>query len=126
MAKEERIDKWLWFVRIFKTRSQATSACKKGQVWVNGEPAKSSKTIQAGDMVRVKKPPVMYTFRVSGIPGSRVSAKLAPDYVENQTPEEELQKLRKSKFPDFGYRERGSGRPTKRERRIIDRFRDHH
>jgi len=124
MEQQVRIDKWLWSVRIFKTRSQATNACKKGQVWVNEELAKSSKMVQPGDRVRVKKSPVFYTYRILGIPKSRISAKLTIPYVENQTPEEELIKLQRPKFPDFGYRQRGLGRPTKKERRNIDRLRD--
>jgi len=123
MEKQERIDKWLWTVRIFKTRSQATNACKKGQVAINGEPVKSSKMVHENDLVLVKKPPAIFTYTVLGFPKSRVAAKLLDQYVENLTPDDELQKLKRPKFPDFGYRDRGSGRPTKKERRIIDRFR---
>ena len=124
MENPVRIDKWLWTVRIFKTRSQATNACKKGQVFINDEPVKSSKIVQRNDLILVKKPPARYTFRVLAFPSNRLAAKLVDQYMENLTPEEEILKVKRPRFPDFGYRRKGEGRPTKKERRIIDRFRD--
>lgn len=119
-----RIDKWLWMLRIFKTRSLATEECKKGRVKVNDTEAKPSKEVRIGDTVTVRKSPVVYSYIVKGAPKSRVGAKLVDDYLENITPEEELSKLE----PDFmafqGYRNRGLGRPTKKERRTLDEFRD--
>ena len=123
MENTVRIDKWLWTVRIYKTRNQAANACKKGQILINNEPAKSSKTVHKNDLISVKKTPVNYIFRVLAFPSGRVGAKLVDQYMENLTPEEEILKLKRPRFPDFGYREKGSGRPTKKERRIIDRFR---
>ena len=117
---EKRIDKWLWSVRVFKTRSLAADACKKGRVTINDTQVKPAKDVRIGDTVTVRKPPVVYTFKVLGIPSNRVGAKLIADYLENLTPQTELDKLN----PDFmafnGSRERGAGRPTKKERRTLD------
>jgi ribosome-associated heat shock protein Hsp15 len=114
-----RIDKWLWTVRIFKSRSLAGDACNNGRILVNGMPAKPSKDIKAGDSVLVRKPPVIYTYHVKGIPNSRLSAKLVPDYLEDNTSVEELNKLHVNETIFFK-RDRGTGRPTKRERRQMD------
>ncbi len=118
-----RIDKWLWMVRIFKTRSLATEECKKGRVKINDSEAKPSKEIKPNDTITVRKPPVVYTYIVKDIPKSRVGAKLVPDFLENMTPDDELAKLE----PDFmafqGARKRGTGRPTKKERRTLDEIR---
>jgi ribosome-associated heat shock protein Hsp15 len=119
-ADEKRIDKWLWSVRVFKTRSLAADACKKGRVTINDNQVKPAKDVRIGDTVTVRKPPVVYTFKVLGIPSNRVGAKLIATYLENITPQSELDKLN----PDFmafsGIRERGAGRPTKKERRTLD------
>ncbi|MCF8373614.1 MAG: RNA-binding S4 domain-containing protein [Bacteroidales bacterium] len=117
---EVRIDKYIWAVRIFKTRSQATDACKKGRVSVNGIEAKPSRGIKPGDEIRIKRPPVVHTYKVLQPLANRVSAKLVPDYILDITPEEELHKLEQNKFGGFFYRDKGTGRPTKKERRIID------
>lgn len=117
-----RIDKFLWSVRIYKTRSQAADACKNGRVLINNTTIKSSRLINQGDILIVRKMPVIYTFRCIAIPPSRIGAKLVSDYLENLTPEEELQKLEVKADFNLGHRKRGSGRPTKRERRDIDRF----
>ncbi len=122
MIKSVRIDKWLWAVRIFKTRSQASDACGKGRIFINNMPVKPGKHLTLNDSVRVFKPPVTHTFRVKGLPEKRIGAKLVKNYLEDHTPDEELQKLKRPGFPDFGFRDRGAGRPTKKERRIIDRF----
>ena len=122
MDKEVRIDKWLWAVRIFKTRSLATEACKKGRVLILDQAVKPSRLIRTGDLVQVKKPPVIYTFKVLDLLEKRLSASAVKEYVENLTPDEELDKL-KVKDGFFITRDRGTGRPTKKERRIIDKLR---
>ena len=118
-----RIDKWLWTVRIFKTRSLATEECKKTRVKINNADVKPSKEVKSGDVVSVRKPPVLFTFVVKDIPKSRVGAKLVPDYLEDITPPEELGKLDPGFLAFQGARERGSGRPTKKERRTLDSLR---
>jgi len=116
-----RIDKYLWAVRLFKTRSLATEACKKGKVIIQGVSVKPSRTVTRGDIITLKRMPVIYTYRVLEPLGKRVSAKLAGQYVEDLTPEEEKNKLLTATMPGaFGVRDRGMGRPTKKERRIID------
>ncbi|NLJ44755.1 MAG: RNA-binding S4 domain-containing protein [Bacteroidales bacterium] len=123
-AKAIRIDKFLWSVRIFKTRSIATEACKKGRVIINNIQVKPSRTICAGEIIVVKKPPVSFTFRVIEPVENRVGAKLAGNYVEDLTPEEEKHKLELKNAGFAGYREKGTGRPTKKERRDLDSFFD--
>ncbi len=119
-----RIDKWLWSVRIYKTRSLAVDECKKGRVNVNGQEAKPSKEVKIGDTINVRKLPVVYTYIVKGIPQSRVGAKLVPEYLEDITSEEERMKLEPGFMTFQGYRKRGLGRPTKKERRTLDNLRD--
>lgn len=118
-----RADKFLWSVRIFKTRSIATDACKKGRVLIDNYPVKPSKTISTDDIIHVRKPPVVYSYKVKDFPRSRVGAKLVDKFIDDITPEEEVQKL---KMTDsfFIKRDRGSGRPTKKERREIDKLRN--
>ncbi len=118
---EVRIDKWLWAVRIFKTRSQASEACRRGRVTIDGVPAKPSRNIKTGDEVFVKKMPVIYSFRVTGLIDKRVSASLAVQNYDELTPEEELAKLKVNETV-FIKRDRGSGRPTKKERRVLDKL----
>jgi len=115
-----RVDKWLWFVRVFKTRTMATEYCSKGRVTLNGTPLKPSAQIQPGDTIQVRKPPVNYTFRVKDLPKSRIGAKLVSNFMENLTPQEELQKLDPNFMAFNLQRQRGTGRPTKKERREID------
>jgi ribosome-associated heat shock protein Hsp15 len=117
---EVRIDKYIWAVRIFKTRSQATDACKKGRVSVNGHESKPSRGIKPGDEICIKKPPIVHTYKVLMPLQNRVSAKLVAGYILDITPEEELLKLEQNNFGGFFYRDKGTGRPTKKERRIID------
>lgn len=121
---EVRIDKWLWAVRIFKTRSQAAEACKKNKVFLNGIETKSSRMVKINDIVEVKKPPVLYRYKVLDILEKRVSAKLAVNYVEDITPEQEVIKLDLMRMDSSGTRDRGAGRPTKRDRRILDKWQD--
>lgn len=124
MEEQVRIDKWLWAVRVFKTRSIAAEAIKKGRVTVNGHPIKSSKTVKVGDTVQVKKQPVTYSFKVVGVIGKRVGAKLVSDYMKDVTPDSELEILKTQRYVMNGVRDRGTGRPTKKERRDIDHFQD--
>ena len=119
MSSYVRIDKYLWAVRLYKTRTLATEACKKGKVSVDDMPAKPSRTVSAGDVIKVKKMPVVYSYRVKDPIEKRVGAKIVDQYVENVTPQEELQKL--DMQDDFYIkRDRGAGRPTKKERRLLD------
>ena len=115
-----RIDKWLWAVRIYKTRSDATEACRNGRVTLNGSSAKPSKEVKEGDIVTVRKNPVTYSIRVVGLVNNRQPARNVPLYAENITPEEELMKLKMNSYTSFGQRDRGAGRPTKKERREVD------
>ena len=119
-----RLDKWLWAVHIFKTRSDAADACRTNKVLVNGSYVKPSREVRVGDTVTVKKMPVVYTYRVVALVSSRQPAKEVPNYAENLTPQEELDKLFVPKLTIFVQRDRGTGRPTKRERREIDSLMD--
>ena len=124
MAKSEvRIDKWLWAVRIFKTRTIATEACKKGRVAIGDtEAVKPSRTIKVGDIVKVRKSPVTYSFRVLALTENRLGARLVPEYMENITPQEQLDLLEVVKISGFVDRRKGLGRPTKREARDLSKF----
>lgn len=123
MAKSEvRIDKWLWAVRIFKTRTVATDACKKGRVSIGDAPAKPARMVKVGDVVKVRKPPVTYSFRVLALTENRLGAKLVPEYMENITPPGELHLLDVVKISGFVDRRKGLGRPTKREGRQLEEF----
>jgi len=119
---EVRIDKWMWATRIFKTRTIALEACKKNRITVNDIPAKPSRMIKVGDIIQVRKPPVTYSFKVLDIPANRVGAKLVPQYLENITPPEQYEILELQKISGFIDRTRGTGRPTKKERRELDEF----
>ena len=121
---EARIDKWLWAARIFKTRSIAADACKNGRVTFNGMNMKPSRTIKEGDVVSVKKPPVIYSFKVLKTIEQRVGAKLIPEIYENVTEAKQYELLEMSRISGFVDRARGTGRPTKKDRRQIDAFID--
>jgi ribosome-associated heat shock protein Hsp15 len=123
-TSEVRIDKWMWATRIFKTRTIATEACKKGRVSVGGVNVKPSRMIKTGDVIQVRKPPITYSFKVVGLTQNRIGAKLLPDYLENITSPEEYAILEMSKMSGFVDRAKGLGRPTKKERRELDRFID--
>lgn len=116
----ERIDKWLWAVRLFKTRTVAAEACKSNRVAVNGAPVKPSREVKVGDVVSVRKLPVTYQFRVLELVSNRQPAKNVPLYREDITPSEELAKLEMAAAGAFAVRDRGTGRPTKKERRDIE------
>ena len=122
MNTEARLDKWLWAARIFKTRTLAADACKNGRVTINGAQAKPSRTVKPGDEVGVRKPPVTYTFRVRQAIEKRVGARLLPDVLENITPPEQLAALELSRISGFVNRAKGTGRPTKKDRRALDEF----
>ncbi len=117
-----RVDKWLWAVRVFKSRSQATDACRKGRVKVNDAEAKPGRTVHTGNIITVRKDNIVYTFRVKGLLAKRVSAKLAEENREDLTPAEELEKRKIIRTGHFVFRPKGLGRPTKKERRMLDRM----
>lgn len=124
MMNEARIDKWLWAARIFKTRSVAANACKTGRVTVNGTNAKPARMIKVGEVIHVKKPPVTYSFKVLQCIEQRVGAKLVSDIYENVTDAKQYELLEMSRISGFVDRARGTGRPTKKDRRAIDAFVD--
>ncbi|GHU91658.1 heat-shock protein Hsp15 [Bacteroidia bacterium] len=121
---EVRIDKWMWAVRIFKTRTIAVEACKKGRVSINNVTIKPSRMIRTGDVIEVRKPPVTYSFKVLDLTENRMGAKLVPLYLENVTPPEQYELLELSKISGFINRAKGTGRPTKKDRRNLDEFTD--
>jgi ribosome-associated heat shock protein Hsp15 len=117
-----RLDKWLWAVRLFKTRSLATDACRAGSVDVNAQVAKPARDVRLGEQITVRQGLVTRTLRVVGMPVSRVGAKLVPDYCTDLTPPEEFAKARQQAVQQLLAREKGTGRPTKRDRRLLDRL----
>jgi len=125
MEEEIRIDKWLWAARLFKTRSQATEACRSGKVRIHDQVVKPSRILKAGDILSVSFHPLRKTIKVTGLTGKRVSARLVMNFMEDLTPPEEYQKQKLMHEINFEYRNRGIGRPTKRERREIDVLKKH-
>lgn len=119
-----RIDKFLWAVRIFKTRSIASDECRKGRILINNLPVKPSRNVVKDEVIIVKKLPVIYTYRVLEPVENRLPAKLVGTYIEDLTPEAEKSRLTLSHQRTGTYREKGTGRPTKKERRDLDRFVD--
>ena len=117
---ELRIDKYLWAIRVYKTRTDATDACKGGKVRVNGSDIKPSKAVKVGDVITARKGVVAYTYKVLELIDKRQGAKLVPRYAENLTPQEELDKLRAPVETFFLKRDRGAGRPTKKDRRQME------
>ena len=124
MADEARIDKWLWAARIFKTRSIAADACKNGRVTINNVNVKPSHMVKAGETISVKKPPITYSFHILKPIEQRVGAKLIPEVYENVTDPKQYELLEMSRISGFVDRARGTGRPTKKERRALDAFID--
>ena len=124
MNNEARIDKWLWAARIFKTRTLAAAACKKGQVSLGGNQLKPSRMVRVGDIIDVKKPPITYSFRILQAIEHRAGATLIPEILENITSPEQYELLEMSKISGFVDRARGTGRPTKKERRWLDDFKE--
>lgn len=119
---EARIDKWMWAARIFKTRTIAAEACKKGRIYINGAQAKPARMIKPGDTIQVKKPPITYSFKVIQAIEKRVGAKLVPEIMENVTTPDQYELLEMSKISGFVNRAKGTGRPTKKDRRDLDEF----
>ncbi len=117
-----RVDKWLFAVRLFKTRGQAANACRNGKVKLNDAPTKAAKHTRMGDTICVRQGPMTRTLKVIGLTECRVGAKLVPDFAEDETPEAEREKQRLAKRDSGGNRSSSKGRPSKRERRLIDQF----
>ena len=124
MDEPVRIDKWLWAVRLFKTRALATEECKKGRISIDGVIVKPSRIPKSGDIIKVRKNPVTYSYKVIAITGKRVGAKLVHEFVLDITPPEELKILEMRQQISSSDRDRGTGRPTKKDRRDLDRFHD--
>ena len=118
--EEVRLDKYLWAIRVYKTRTEATDACKGGKIRLNGCDVKPSRSVKCGDTIVARKGAVTYTYKVLQLVDKRQGAKLVPVYAENLTPEEELAKLRAPVETFFLKRDRGAGRPTKKDRRQMD------
>ena len=119
---EARIDKWMWAVRIFKTRTIAAEACKKGRISIKGSQVKPARMVKPGDVVQVRKPPVTYSFKVLQAIEKRVGAKLVPEIMENVTTPDQYELLEMSKISGFINRAKGTGRPTKKDRRELEDF----
>ena len=119
---EIRIDKWLWAVRLFKTRSLASEACKKGKVLVQNVQVKPSRVVKVGDIIQIKRNPVLYSFKVLALAQNRMNAKLVPEFMENVTTPDQLELIELGKIASQTGRARGTGRPTKKERRDMEDF----
>jgi ribosome-associated heat shock protein Hsp15 len=119
---EVRVDKYLWAMRIYKTRSIATDACKCGRVKMNGVEVKPSRMFHIGDIFTVRKGPITYTYRVLQLWGNRLGAKMVPEYLQDITPKEQLELLELARYAAQSGRDRGTGRPTKKDRRDIEQF----
>jgi ribosome-associated heat shock protein Hsp15 len=120
--EEARIDKWLWAARIFKTRTLAADACKNGRVTIEGVNVKPSRMVKVGETVSVRKPPITYSFKILKTIEQRVGAKLLPEIYENVTAPEQYELLEMTRISGFVDRARGTGRPTKKDRRSLDAF----
>ena len=119
---EVRVDKYLFAMRIYKTRSIATDACKCGRVKMNGVEVKPSRMFHVGDVFTVRKGPITYTYRILQLWGNRLGAKLVPEYLQDITPKEQLELLELARYAAQSGRDRGTGRPTKKDRRDIEQF----
>lgn len=120
MAEDVRIDKWLWAVRVYKTRSLATEACKNGRIKIDDQPVKASRNLKIGDVIAIHQNPLNKTVKVKAFLTNRVSAKLVVDYLEDLTPTEEYERVQMIRDLNWERRPRGLGRPTKQDRRQID------
>jgi len=123
-AEEMRVDKWLFTVRLFKTRSEAAEACRSGKVRLNDSPAKAAKPVRVGDTVSVRQSPITRTLKVVGLTGRRVGAKLVADFAKDKTPPADFEKLRLAKLQRSDPTHKKPGRPSKHDRRLIHRFTD--
>jgi ribosome-associated heat shock protein Hsp15 len=125
MQKDEvRIDKWMWAVRLFKTRSLATEACKKGKISINGIPVKPSRNVKVGEIIDIRQNPMVFSFKIIALAENRMNAKLVPEYMENVTTQDQLELLQLYKLNRTLDRARGTGRPTKKERRDLETYID--
>jgi ribosome-associated heat shock protein Hsp15 len=122
MNNDIRIDKFLWAVRIYKTRTLAAEACSKGQITINGMPVKPSRTVKIGEILFVRKPPIVHSYKILGLLDNRLSAQKVKEYIEDITSNEEVLKLEIARMQRNAIRDRGTGRPTKRDRRDMDKF----
>ena len=124
MAEGIRIDKWLWAVRLYKTRSLASEECKKGKVMINGMNVKPSREIKEGETIQLRRPPITRSYKVIALSENRMAAKMVPEFLVETTPASELEILEIQKNMSVYNRERGTGRPTKKDRRDLDDFFD--
>lgn len=122
MKTEVRIDKWMWAVRLFKTRSIASEACKKGKILIQNTAVKPSRNVKVGDVICIKRNPVLFSFKVLALTENRMNAKLVNEFVENVTTTDQLELIELGKLATQNGRDRGTGRPTKKERRDLDEF----
>jgi len=122
MKTEVRIDKWMWAVRLFKTRSIASEACKKGKILIQNTAVKPSRNVKVGDVISIKRNPVLFSFKVLVLTENRMNAKLVNEFVENVTTPDQLELIELGKLAAQNARDRGTGRPTKKERRDLDEF----
>ena len=122
MDQAVRIDKWLWAVRLFKTRSQATDACRTNKVTIGDQPVKPSREVHVGDRIHLQTGPLNRQVEVKQLLEKRVGAKLVENYLIDHTPPEEYDRVKMMKSVNFEYRDRGLGRPTKKERRLIEKL----
>lgn len=122
MSDQQRVDKWLWATRVFKTRSLAAEACKKGRVSIGGRVLKPSALISIGNKIDVRKPPITLSFKVVGLTNNRVGAKLVDNFLQNVTPNSEYEQLELQRIAGNIGRQKGMGRPTKKERRDLEQF----
>ena len=122
MKTEVRIDKWLWAVRLFKTRSMAADACKKGKVILHNIQVKPSKNVKIGDIVSIKRNPILFSFKVLALSENRMNAKLVAGFMENVTTPDQLELIEMAKLAGQMGRDKGAGRPTKKDRRVLDDF----
>ncbi len=124
MPADIRVDKWLWTMRLFKTRSLAAEACKKGRVFINGVALKPSHLVRVGDVIQVKRPPVIFSYKIIDITNNRVGPKLVENFMTQVTSRDQLELLEMLKLDKANARAKGLGRPTKKERRSLDEFID--
>ena len=124
MPADIRVDKWLWTMRLFKTRSIAAEACKKGRVFINGVALKPSHLVRVGDVIQVKRPPVIFSYKIIDITNNRVEPKLVENFMTQVTSRDQLELLEMLKLDKANARAKGLGRPTKKERRSLDEFID--
>ena len=122
MKTEVRIDKWLWAVRLFKTRTLAAEACKKGKVIIKGIQVKPSRNVKVEDVISIKRNPYLFSFQVLALSENRMNAKLVPDFMKNVTTADQLELIELARLSGQNGRDRGAGRPTKKDRRDLEDF----